>query len=56
MGAQLILTRPTRVGVGLSKSCRLQGLTGLGWGKGHVQELGQDMEGQKAPTNGPKCP
>ena len=48
--------RSPRGGAGLGKSCGLQGLMGLGCGKGHVQGLGQDMEGQKAPTNGPKCP
>lgn len=37
--------------MGLGKSCEL-----LGRGKGHVQGLAQDMEGQKAVAKGPKCP
>lgn len=42
--------------MGLGKSCELQDLMGLGWGKGQMLGIGEDMEGQKAPTNGPKCP
>lgn len=43
--------RSPRGGVGLGKSCGLQVSMELGWGKGHRQ----DMEGQKAHSNGPKC-